>query len=76
MVVHLEQEQLFFIPTPRKGYGMTGVQMIRLAVEKMRARGPLYGRTLSLWHVKDAEFLCHWATFCTTIDKHYMEMLA
>ena len=56
MMVLLEQEQLFFLAHPEGGRGMTDVQMIRLAVENLRACGTLYERALSVWHDKDAEF--------------------
>ena len=75
-MVHLEEEKLFFPTHSKGGYGMTDVQMIHLTVKKLRARGPLYVRALSVWHGMDAEFFSHWENFCTTIDKQYVEMLS
>ena len=76
MMVHLEQEQLFLLTHSEGGHRMTGVQMIHLAVEKLRACGPFYGSALSVWHGKDTNFCRHWVNFRTAIHEKYGEMLA
>ena len=76
MMIHLEQEKLIFLVHLEGGRVMTDVQMTHLAVKRLRACLSLYGRALSVWHGKDAEFRRHCAKFCTTIEKQYVEMFA
>ena len=56
MMVGLEQEQLFFLAHPEGGRELSEVQLIRQAIQKLRACGPLYGRALSVWNSKDSHY--------------------
>ena len=76
MMVSLEQEQLFFLAHPEGGRKLSEVQLIRHAIKKLRACGPLYGRALSVWNSKDSDYRKVWANFCATIEEQYVEMLA
>jgi len=72
----LEQEQLFFLAHPEGGRELSEVQLIRHAIQKLRACGPLYGRALSVWNSKDSDYRKVWANFRATIEEQYVEMLA